>query len=163
MEQTDILKTVLGKGIRPMDIVRMSKDRISLNQASQWLNADRKNRNLSVPVLMMLELMCDVYSNVTTVALQKKENKSQNAKMGPAVLKNDTVVEVIADLAQVKKIPVDAFVKSRGIVRFRYLNVGYSFAYSGEKEIAFVHNGDQVTVSGDFEKVIGPMEFDVAF
>lgn len=57
MSQDELFVKIEQVGLRPSDVVKMSLEAISLNQASQWISA-KGSRKLSQPVISMLHLMC---------------------------------------------------------------------------------------------------------
>lgn len=59
LSKEGLILKIRRSGIRPIDVVKYSEGMITSNQASQWLLFNKRKRNLSKAVFMMLWMMAD--------------------------------------------------------------------------------------------------------
>jgi len=184
--QEEILEKIRRVGLRTSEVVKMGEGMVSFNQASQWVNCDKHGRNLSVPVILMLNFMCDIaHGEIKAHAVKKdvvpvmvpKENSKPENKVKPVKIpinksksKKEDTAENNNGLSKkcatavdgIKGVPEGAFSHRKDCIYFNYKGAVYGFVYSDQEEVRFEYKGFSMVVRGEFERVFGQVEVDDA-
>lgn len=152
MNQKEVLTLIANAGIKPSDIVKVSQSLVSLNQASQWLSADKHNRKLSNPVIVMLYL----------IAISPPQKHQSTPTYIPSVQTpqdtQQTQGEPLPPFTGITpKLPPDGYIQNKRTIYFKFREKVYAFPYTGQSSIKIQYGSLTLKASADFSKIIGPV------